>query len=293
MGDLTQALMAVVVTQQHAEVPWTSGLCSCFDDFSSCCYACMCPMCAGASAREDFDGSNWCFNCLCLNACVLRNVVREAYNIEGTCLGDCCTPFLCNCCALSQVLREVKARGSANSITAQTSSGQLVRVQTQEGSNQWSSSLFSCCDDIGICFYGWCCPWCSLASTMTKYDNSNWCFNCCTKNVCLSQSIIREGKYNIDGDCCTDILVPCCCMTCVICRLAREVKARGSINETRSIMQVAQAPAPPPQMGAPPQAYGQPGQPQAYGHPQQPPPQAYGQPQYAQQPAAQQPRWQA
>lgn len=232
-------MAAVVVSQQHATVPWTSGLCGCFEDFSSCAYACCCPWCANASARTNFDGSNWCFNCCCVSTCVVRNIVREAYNIEGTCLGDLCVPCWCGCCSTAQVLRESAARGSASAVTCQTSTGQVVRVEAQEGANQWTSGLCACFDDIGYCAYACCCPWCATASAVSNYDGSNFCFNCCAKNTCVSQSIIREGKYNISGTCMGDIWEPCCCQMCAISRMLREVKARGNINQTHSVVRVA------------------------------------------------------
>merc|ERR1711934_1043021 len=115
MGGHTPAMTSVVVSQTHAAVPWTSGLFACFDDFGSCAYACCCPYCANASARSNFDGSNFCFNCCAKNTCVAQSIIREGkYNIAGTCVGDICEPLCCNMCAIARLLREVKARGNIN-----------------------------------------------------------------------------------------------------------------------------------------------------------------------------------
>eukprot|EP00658_Telonema_sp_P-2_P015286 TRINITY_DN15877_c0_g1_i15.p1 TRINITY_DN15877_c0_g1~~TRINITY_DN15877_c0_g1_i15.p1 ORF type:complete len:297 (+),score=79.46 TRINITY_DN15877_c0_g1_i15:101-892(+) len=221
---------------------WTSGICGCCGDPRTMCFAfCFLP-CATASARSRFDSSNWCFNFCCVNGCVVRNIVREAYHNEGTCVSDICIPCCCPCCSVAQILREVIAKGSANSVNMITTTGQVVRMETVEGSNLWSSELTSCCDDCGSCLYACCCPWCANSSVMTKYDGSNWWFNCFAKQPCVAQSILREGKYNIDGTCCGDVLEPCCCYSCAISRLLREVKVRGPVQSPGAL--VIQQPAP-------------------------------------------------
>eukprot|EP00656_Telonema_subtile_P033956 TRINITY_DN38102_c0_g1_i1.p1 TRINITY_DN38102_c0_g1~~TRINITY_DN38102_c0_g1_i1.p1 ORF type:complete len:254 (-),score=22.49 TRINITY_DN38102_c0_g1_i1:266-1027(-) len=220
----------------HMELQWTSGLCSCFDDCGSCFYALCCPCCANASARTAFDNSNFCFNCLCVSPCVVRNLVREAYNIEGTCCGDLLCPCFCNCCAISQVIREVKARGSATAVNMVTNTGHVVRMESPDGANQWSSGLCSCFDDCGSCCYACFCPSCAVASAGSRYDGSNCCFNCLVKNPCVTHSIIREGKYNIDGTCLQDICLPFCCYTCSAARMLREVKTRGPVSGGTTVM---------------------------------------------------------
>lgn len=45
-------------------------------------YAFFFPVCAMASARTAFDGSNHCMNCCCASPALLRNIVREGYHIE-------------------------------------------------------------------------------------------------------------------------------------------------------------------------------------------------------------------
>jgi hypothetical protein len=39
-----------------------------------------------------------------------RKQIREAYGIEDSGMGDCCTSFWCLCCALVQQEKEVKSR---------------------------------------------------------------------------------------------------------------------------------------------------------------------------------------
>uniref|UniRef100_A0A7S0HIM7 Uncharacterized protein n=1 Tax=Hanusia phi TaxID=3032 RepID=A0A7S0HIM7_9CRYP len=57
---------------------------------------------------------------LCINTCCLlsfppvllywRSALREKYQIEGSCVSDCCASSLCCWCAILQEAREAKAR---------------------------------------------------------------------------------------------------------------------------------------------------------------------------------------
>ena len=82
----------------------------------------MCPWCASAAARSQYDGSDCCFNLLCIGVCLSRNIIREGYNIEvgliglllpdvmiiqGECCEDLLTMLCCPCCAVAQLQNEV------------------------------------------------------------------------------------------------------------------------------------------------------------------------------------------
>lgn len=45
----------------------------------------FCVPCANATARHRLDGSSWCMNCVCLNPCAARNIVRRGYGIQVHC----------------------------------------------------------------------------------------------------------------------------------------------------------------------------------------------------------------
>merc|ERR1711935_379659 len=241
MGIRAQPTMSTtVVSVQDPESQWRSGICSCFNDCGLCVYAFFCPWCAVASARSNFDMSNFFFNLCCVNQCVVRNIVREAYNIEGTCLGDLCWPCCFGPCSAAQLLRETKSRGNCNAVTVLGADGQSIQAETKEGANAWSSGLCGCFSDCSSCCYAWWCPCCAVATASSNYDGSNFCFNCLVKNPCVAHSIIREGEYNIDGTCLEDCCAPAFCAPCAISRLLREVEVRGSINEVRHVVQVPQ-----------------------------------------------------
>lgn len=245
-------VVAVTVAVEDPECEWSSGLFSCFDDCGSCMFGWCCAPCAIASARSDFDGSNWCFNCCCANwyscgygFCATRNIVREGYHIEGSCIGDLCLPFWCctGPCALCQVLRETKIRGQVQgTVTVQAANGRTITKQAKDGNNVWGSGLFSCCSDLSACCYACWCPCCATASATAKYDGSNWIFNCLCKSPCLAQSVIRTGKYDIAGSCCDDCCAPFFFGPCAISRLIREVEARGNVHQVQQPGLVEQPP---------------------------------------------------
>jgi Cys-rich protein (TIGR01571 family) len=88
-------------------------------------------------------------------------------------------------------------------------------------SSVWANSLFGC--DCGKCCYGCCCTACAYADLRTKYDGSNWCFNCQCVPCCATRNIVREG-FGIDGSCTSDVLSTCCCPVCVYVQTAREIE---------------------------------------------------------------------
>jgi len=216
---------------------WKKGL---FElDFGKCLYACFCPHCAFASLRQGYDNSNWCFNCCVAPPCAIRNIVREGYSIEGTCTEDACATCWCMPCVYSQAMQEVEAvnyqHGAAIAFT-----------------QQWTQGLcgFEC---GGACLYACCCPNCSMASSRSTYDTSNWCFNFCCVSPPLVYNLIREG-YKVDGGCCGDIFLSCCCMPCAANQLQKEVEVKGAKKPTPAVgaqpgMGQPQTTAPYPQQG--------------------------------------------
>merc|ERR1712070_467600 len=155
------------VKSEEGANDWETGLCDCFDDFSICCYGAFCLPCATASARTNYDGSNWCFNCLCMSPVLVRNIAREGmWNIGGNCLADVLIGCFCAPCSVCQILRESEIKGTV-------AEAKLAR----NASNQWSTGLFECTSDTGACCYACICPCCALASARTEYDTSNWLFN--------------------------------------------------------------------------------------------------------------------
>eukprot|EP00656_Telonema_subtile_P005228 TRINITY_DN12376_c0_g1_i1.p1 TRINITY_DN12376_c0_g1~~TRINITY_DN12376_c0_g1_i1.p1 ORF type:complete len:177 (-),score=6.53 TRINITY_DN12376_c0_g1_i1:504-1034(-) len=114
-GTPSQNYPLIPIEEAYRRNQWSSGVCGCFDDCGSCCYACFCPSCAVASAASRYDGSNWCFNWLCKSPCATHNILRTGkYSIKGGCGDDICLPLCCSTCVAARMLREVKVRGPVN-----------------------------------------------------------------------------------------------------------------------------------------------------------------------------------
>jgi len=91
-----------------AQSPWSTDLISIDGD---CIYACFLPHCAAASARTEFDGSNWCYNCLCVHPLLHLSVVRHGYNIAGGCCSDVLGFHFCAPCVIGRMKKETGKRG--------------------------------------------------------------------------------------------------------------------------------------------------------------------------------------
>ncbi|XP_041361740.1 cornifelin homolog A-like [Gigantopelta aegis] len=93
--------MPPTCTQPRA---WSTGLCGCCEDISSCCLGCWCP--CGLACRVAMDmGESCCAPC-CAGILPLRTKLRVQHNIRGSILLDCCVVCWCPCCALCQMARE-------------------------------------------------------------------------------------------------------------------------------------------------------------------------------------------
>ena len=218
-----QVQMVTVMSPQavNRSNQWTYGYCDCCGDCGLCCTAMFFPSCAVASTRSGYEGSNCCFNCLCVTPCMVRNIVREGFGIEGNCCGDIFLSF-CHICSITQVGREVKnpQREKPRSLP---SGG---------GLRQWTNGF--CSMDVGgRCLFAWCLPHCATAATRTDFDASNFCFTCMCASLPVMRNIIREG-YGLEGNCCTDLFASALLPCCVAHQLQREVQLLGNVNAFRA-----------------------------------------------------------
>ncbi|KAJ3699312.1 hypothetical protein LUZ61_003017 [Rhynchospora tenuis] len=111
--------------QFSAAGQWTTGLCSCFDDCSSCCLTLWCPCVTFGRIAHMTDrgltsccgsASLCCFLCLCVGfhwiyTCIYRRNLRMLYNLPESPCCDCCVEYCCECCSLCQMYRELQNRG--------------------------------------------------------------------------------------------------------------------------------------------------------------------------------------
>lgn len=189
----------------------------------NCCYSWCCPNCAMASARQKYDDSDWCFNCLSLTPASLRNIIREGYQIEGGCMEDILCGLFCFPCAINEQINEVELRGATRGGATKSNVPQIP----------WLSGMFGCCSNTGNCLYGCCCPNCAFAQARTNFDGSSCIFNTFCLTPCLLRNVVREG-YNLEGSCFEDILatVLCCMLTAV--QALNETDARGRASNPMS-----------------------------------------------------------
>ncbi|KAG5531454.1 hypothetical protein RHGRI_026166 [Rhododendron griersonianum] len=106
-------------------VPWSTGLCDCFDDVHNCCLTCWCPCITFGRIAEIVDkGSSSCgtsgalytliacvTGCPFFFSCFYRAKMRQQYSLQDTPCGDCLLHCCCESCALCQEYRELTNRG--------------------------------------------------------------------------------------------------------------------------------------------------------------------------------------
>ncbi|KAF7133392.1 hypothetical protein RHSIM_Rhsim09G0064200 [Rhododendron simsii] len=106
-------------------VPWSTGLCDCFDDVNNCCLTCWCPCITFGRIAEIVDkGSSSCgtsgalytlitcvTGCPCFFSCFYRAKMRQQYSLQENPCGDCLLHCCCESCALCQEYRELTNRG--------------------------------------------------------------------------------------------------------------------------------------------------------------------------------------
>ncbi|KAM9309109.1 cornifelin homolog [Pholidichthys leucotaenia] len=104
------------------------------------------------------------------------------------------------------------------------------RVNTSQyavssGMSDWSSSVFDCCDDCGICLCGAFVP-CILEFKLAQDSGENICLPCLPGSMLALRTSLRH-RYNIEGSICGDWCMLACFPHCALCQMAREMKARG------------------------------------------------------------------
>ncbi|CAN0876405.1 Protein PLANT CADMIUM RESISTANCE 2 [Linum grandiflorum] len=106
-------------------LPWSTGLCDCLDDCSSCCLTVWCPCITFGRIAEVVDrGSTpcalngalyalmlWMFGCACLLSCFYRAKMRGQWSLEEKPCADCSVHLFCESCALCQEYRELQNKG--------------------------------------------------------------------------------------------------------------------------------------------------------------------------------------
>ncbi|MBN3315243.1 PL8L1 protein, partial [Atractosteus spatula] len=104
-------------------------------------------------------------------------------------------------------------------------------VKSAIESDQWSTGICDCCEDLGECCCGfWCFP-CYACKTARDFGECLClplldAFNGVIPAVSLSMRVAVRERYGIKGSICKDCLYSSFCICCSWCQIAREMKAR-------------------------------------------------------------------
>ncbi|KAK1797219.1 hypothetical protein P4O66_008600 [Electrophorus voltai] len=96
----------------------------------------------------------------------------------------------------------------------------------------WSSSVCDCCEDMGICCFGFWCPLCLMCKTSEQFGEClclpllEVFFTGGIPPVTYSMRSSMRERFRIRGTLCDDCCVTTCCKLCVWCQMARELKYR-------------------------------------------------------------------
>ncbi|KAL6489498.1 hypothetical protein MHYP_G00032390 [Metynnis hypsauchen] len=101
----------------------------------------------------------------------------------------------------------------------------ITNYTVTTGSSDWSSNLFDCCDDCGICLCGTFIP-CCLGCKIAQDHGESCCLPYLPGALVALRTSIRD-KYLISGSICDDWIVMSCCAPCGLCQMAREQQMRS------------------------------------------------------------------
>ncbi|XP_028284686.1 cornifelin homolog A-like [Parambassis ranga] len=99
-------------------------------------------------------------------------------------------------------------------------------------SNEWSSGICDCCQDLPqCCFAFWCFP-CFACMTARKAGEC-LCLPLlesfgCIPPITLALRVSIRQRYGIEGSICKDCVYTYFCGPCTWCQIAREIKTRTS-----------------------------------------------------------------
>jgi len=149
-------------------------------DLNSCLFSWCCTPCAGAMARSNLDGSEFCFNLHCMFLPATRWVVRSAYGIgdKEDCTQDCCLSCLVPCCVVNQMYQTTSALGNP----------------TPDGGRDFNvnrgidaQSPMGCANCLYACF----CMQCAIATTAQRTIGMPWCLAFCCVGPFSTRNLVR------------------------------------------------------------------------------------------------------
>ncbi|XP_063043577.1 cornifelin homolog B-like [Engraulis encrasicolus] len=147
---------------------------------------------------------------------------------------------------------------------------QPVAMQSTVLSNQWSTGIFDCLDDLPSCCFSYWCFWCAACQTSRDYGEALclplvdlFGLGGCVPAIAMAMRADMRHRYGIQGSLMEDFGYAYILPACVYCQMYREVKARQAQvqpvilivpnNPPPPAAPALQASAPPPPATPPPQ----------------------------------------
>ncbi|OIW22967.1 PLAC8-domain-containing protein [Coniochaeta ligniaria NRRL 30616] len=137
--------------------------------------------------------------------------------------------------------------------------GEVVNSKSPATAQPWHESFLGCFSPIDLCCMTYCCPCVTFGKThhrlrkdvnLAGYEPINtsclmvlaagW-VGCCWIPLAMQRADIR-AKYNLQGDCLTDIAAACCCGLCDLVQQEKEATYQGLNQLNQASKQPYQAP---------------------------------------------------
>lgn len=147
-------------------------------------------------------------------------------------------------------------KGRLNEVLAKPS--EVINSKSPATAQPWHESFFGCLSPIDLCCMSYCCPCVTFGKThhrlrkdpnLAGYEPINTscllvlaagCVGCWWVPLSMQRADVRE-KYNLQGDCITDIAAACCCGLCSLVQQEKEAAYQG-LNQSSGSKQPYQAP---------------------------------------------------
>ncbi|XP_006885323.1 PREDICTED: placenta-specific gene 8 protein [Elephantulus edwardii] len=90
--------------------------------------------------------------------------------------------------------------------------------------SDWQTSIFDCCDNLGVCLCGFFCPLCLSCQIASDMDE------CCLCGASVAMRTLYRTRYGIPGSIFNDFLCLAFCPNCTLCQLKRDIDKRKAMN---------------------------------------------------------------
>ncbi|KAL2760960.1 hypothetical protein ACRALDRAFT_1073412 [Sodiomyces alcalophilus JCM 7366] len=136
--------------------------------------------------------------------------------------------------------------------------GEVVKSSSPASAQSWSNSLFACFNPVDLCLVSCCLPCVTFGKTYHRLNrdpnlegyqpvNTSCLMFCATACLgvhwipgAMQRAQVRE-KFQLSGNCITDLALSFCCACCTLVQQEKEVQEKSSLV-SQAIKQEYQAP---------------------------------------------------